>query len=242
MCFVLLHHQTREDYPVVVLANRDEYFDRPFEGPAVRDETLGIVAPRDLRAGGTWLGINGHGMVAALTNRGHRVFSDVRSRGRLVDDVLRSGSADAAIDWIQQHLGATAYAGFNLLLADARQAWVVRHDGSDAPLRPASDDVIALEPGAHTLSNLHDVNEVPVPPLGVPPASHEPLPSTFEKLAALAADETTPLPGDHRILKRGTNRGTVCSALIALPPEGAGTAVFHFADGVPGERPFRPVR
>lgn len=242
MCFVLLHHQTREDYPVVLLANRDEAFDRPFEGPAVRDEALGILAPRDLRAGGTWLGINGTGMVAALTNRGHRAFEGVRSRGRLVDDALRCGSADAALGWIETHLGATAYAGFNLLLADGREAWVIRHDGSERPRRPAPADVIRLEPGAHTLSNLHDVDEVPVPPLGLPPASTEPLPATFSRLAALAADETTPLPGDHRILKRGTHRGTVCSALIALPPRGGGSPVFHFADGMPGERPFRPIR
>lgn len=242
VCFLLLHHRTRDDYPVVLLANRDEYFDRPFEAPAVRDADLGIVAPLDLRAGGTWLGTNRFGMVAAITNRGNASVGGVRSRGLLVDEVLRCGSAGGAVAWLERHLQATPYAGFNLLVADARHAWVIRHDGGEAPTRPAPEDTVALSPGAHALSNLHDLDEVPVPPLGQPPEREDPIETTLERLARLAQDDTTPLPRDHRILKRDVNRGTVCSALIALPaPDAADSPIFRFADGAPDQAPFLPI-
>ena len=241
MCFLLLHHRTRDDYPVVLLANRDEYFDRPFEAPAVRDDARGIVAPRDIRAGGTWLGINRFGVIAAITNRGHGVFDGVRSRGLLVSDALQRESAESSVRWLERHLQAEAYAGFNLLVVDARHAWVIRHDGASAPQRPDAADVVRLAPGAHALSNLHDLDEVPVPPLGRVPEEREALDTTLERFTHLAQDDQTPLPGDHRILKRGDGRGTVCSAVLAVPGEGGGPQIFRFANGVPGETPFLPV-
>ncbi len=56
------------DYPLVVAANRDEFYHRPSTSPtAICSDPL-IVAPRDLEAGGTWFGVNGKGLVAAITN------------------------------------------------------------------------------------------------------------------------------------------------------------------------------
>jgi hypothetical protein len=241
VCFVLLHHRTRGDWPLVLLANRDEYFDRPFEAPALRDRGHGIVAPKDLRAGGTWLGVNRHGLLAAVTNRReHAPVEGVRSRGLLVTDALALSGARAAASWAKEHLADTAYAGFNLLLADGRDAFVVRHPGAPSPRPPRRGDVVELAPGSHVLTNLHDLDEVRAPTRGAP-APGEPIEATLDRLALLATDSTTPMPGDHRILKRGSDRGTVASALVAQPRSGPGGRVFRFADGPPDVTPFLPV-
>lgn len=233
MCFLLLHHRTRPDAPLVLLANRDEAFDRPFDPPAWRG---GVLAPRDRRAGGTWLGVTLGGLVVALTNRPEAVpTAGTRSRGRLVDDALAHADARAALAWAREHLRHEAYAGFHLLVADAHEAHVIRHRGGPVPTSPRSHDVVRLGPGAHVLTNLHDLDEVAAPPAGAP-APREPLAATLERLQALAADGTTPLPGDHRILKRGAGRGTVCSAVLALGADGGLT--FRFAPGPPDGTPF----
>lgn len=240
MCFLLIHHRTREDHPLVLLANRDEYFDRPFEGPRLRDEALGILAPRDLRAGGTWLGVNRHGLVAAITNRrGDEHDAALPSRGLLVHRALEHLGAHPAVDALQTHLAETAYAAFNLLLTDGHDALVVRHDACPADV-PRSGDVFELLPGAHVLTNLHELDEVVVPQEGLPNPD-EPIEATLLRLEVLARDETTALPGNHRILKRGAERGTVCSALLAHPADPARPRVFRFADGRPGEVPFVSV-
>jgi hypothetical protein len=237
MCFLLLHHRVRDDHPLVLLANRDEDFARAFEGPALRDEVHGILAPRDLRAGGTWLGVNGSGLVAAITNRrGPEPRGALRSRGLLVTDALAHGGAGAAAAWVQAHLADTAYAAFNLLLADGSDAFVVRHDPCEEGV-PREGVLLPLAPGVHTVTNLHELDEVSPPADGLPVVD-EPIAGTLMRLEILARDETTVLPGDHRILKRGETRGTVCSALLAHPLDDSARRVFRFAHGVPGEVPF----
>jgi hypothetical protein len=241
VCVLLLHHRTRPEWPVVLLANRDEFLDRPFEPPALRDAARGIVAPRDLRAGGTWIGLNGDGNVAAVTNRpGEDARDGTRSRGLLVHDALRERTARAAAERVVADLRATAYAGFHLLLADRDEAFVLRHRGASAPVSPAPGDLRPLAPGAHVLTNLHEPDEVAVPAEGEPRAG-ESLADTLARLERLAADDAPRFPRGHRILKRGRDRGTVCSATIAIPSGRGEPPVFRFADGPPDLVPFRSV-
>jgi uncharacterized protein with NRDE domain len=148
MCTLIVLHRCFEAAPLVVAANRDEYFERPAEGPALRDTARGrVVAPRDERAGGTWLGLNEHGLFAAITNR--RCASpdpNLRSRGLIVMDALAAGSARQAASEIEA-LETDAYNPFNLLVADGETAHVVSYVGS--PER------IDLAPGAHVIGNVH---------------------------------------------------------------------------------------
>ena len=80
--------------PLVVAANRDEYLDRPAEGPALRQLASGrVLASRDARAGGTWLGLSETGLFAALTNRPcPEPDPQRRSRGLLVHDALAAAA------------------------------------------------------------------------------------------------------------------------------------------------------
>jgi hypothetical protein len=231
VCLLLLHHRTRDDHPLVLLANRDEAYARAFAPPAVLDADHGIVAPRDLTAGGTWLGVNRRGLVAAVTNRrGEDVAEGARSRGLLVLDALRHPDAGAALAWAMEHLARVAYAGFHLLVSDGTDAFVLRHRGDARPAAPGAADVFPLAPGAHVLTNLHEPDEVPVPP-GGDPRPDEPIEATLARLRVVAADDRPHLPGGHRVLKRGETRGTVASALL-VPP------TFLFAAGPPDRAPF----
>lgn len=239
MCFLLLQYRVHEAYPVVLLANRDEAYARAFDAPRRLDEPATVVAPRDRIAGGTWLGRRDGGLVAAITNRGFEELEGVRSRGQVVLDALRHGSASEARAWLMEHLATEPYAGFQLLVADAASAFILVHDASLEARAPTSDDVLDLDPGVHVLSNLHAPGEVPVPER----ARFDPtidLAGHLRRLAGLASDDTTVLPRDHRILKRGRTRGTVCSALLATRRGGGGA--FWFAGGAPDVAPFLRVR
>ena len=87
MCLIVLAYKVHPEYPLILAANRDEFLERPTEKAHFWSDAPHILAGRDLRAGGTWLGITRSGRFAALTN--HR---DLRrpavvngpSRGQLV--------------------------------------------------------------------------------------------------------------------------------------------------------------
>lgn len=147
MCTLIAVHRVVEGRPLVVAANRDEYLDRPAEGPAIRDSRVGrILAPIDLRAGGTWLGMNERGVFAALTNlRAESPDPERRSRGDVVLDALGTRSADEAARRLAE-LEAEAYNPFNLYVADERSAHVVVY--RDAPRARE------LAPGAHVIGNV----------------------------------------------------------------------------------------
>lgn len=148
MCTLIALHRCIVGAPLVIAANRDEYFERPAEGPALWETAGGwIVAPRDIRAGGTWLGLNARRMVAAVTNRRCAAPDpERRSRGLLVLDALGSECAAEAADALED-LPIDSYNPFNLLVADARSAHLVSYEGKAQR--------IDLEAGVHVIGNFH---------------------------------------------------------------------------------------
>jgi uncharacterized protein with NRDE domain len=119
MCLILIAYQSHPSYPLVVVANRDEFYQRPTRDAAFWPEDEQLLAGKDLEGGGTWLGVHRGGRFAAITN--HRSPGDpppaARSRGQIPLDFLRGDrdAAEYATDLLQT--GET-YAGFNLLLHD----------------------------------------------------------------------------------------------------------------------------
>src|SRR5690349_17229607 len=94
MCTLILAHRYFQGAPLVLAANRDEFLARRASGPGVVDGSPKILMPRDEVAGGTWLGLNAGGLFVGVTNRaGSSVDRARRSRGLLVADALRAGSA-----------------------------------------------------------------------------------------------------------------------------------------------------
>jgi uncharacterized protein with NRDE domain len=146
MCTLILFHRCFADAELVIAANRDEYLERPAEPPALRAwHGRTVLAPRDARAGGTWLGLNDAGLFAALTNRPNpRPDATRRSRGLLVSDALAAGSAIEAAARLGQ-LAARAYNPFNLVVCDPSDAFVVVYE--------EKPDVRRLAAGPHVIGN-----------------------------------------------------------------------------------------
>lgn len=144
MCLILVAWRTRPDYPLVVAANRDEFFSRP-TAEAEFWPDCEILAGRDLQAGGTWLGITRTGRFAALTNFRDpaRQKNDLVSRGQLVAEFLNSDEEPLA--WLHTVSTRVAdYNGFNLLVSDGDTL---------ASLGSVTGQLKVLEPGIYGLSN-----------------------------------------------------------------------------------------
>lgn len=91
MCLVLFNQGEHPVYPLIVAANRDEFYDRPAAPAHVWERPKGLVAGKDLTGGGTWLGLTQSGRFAALTNVRRPDVPpppDARSRGGIVTDLL----------------------------------------------------------------------------------------------------------------------------------------------------------
>ncbi|MDZ7730490.1 MAG: NRDE family protein [Natrialbaceae archaeon] len=96
-------------------ANRDEQFDRPAAEPGPFSTDPAVVAPTDNQAGGTWIGVNEHGVVAGiLESMGGRGTCCGAVRGKLVADVLDCQSAQQAADLVTDQLERIEYDGFFL--------------------------------------------------------------------------------------------------------------------------------
>jgi uncharacterized protein with NRDE domain len=147
MCLLVVAWLSHPRYRLVVAGNRDEFHDRPAAALGWWSDQPGVLAGRDLRAGGTWLGVARSGRVGFLTNfrdAEAAPASDLPSRGALVAEYLRSSGTPAGhLERLRADAGR--YAGFNLLLGDRDGLHYYCNVGADAPR--------ALPPGLYGLSN-----------------------------------------------------------------------------------------
>jgi uncharacterized protein with NRDE domain len=153
MCLIVFAHRVHPAYPLVVAANRDEWFERPTAPAGFWADASGVFAGRDLEHHGTWLGVTTTGRFSAITNfrdpGNHR--PDAPSRGRLVSDFLRSSSTPASyLEGLRPD--AASYNGFSLLVGDRDSlCYFSNREGEIRDLRP----------GIYGLSN--DLLDVPWP-------------------------------------------------------------------------------
>ncbi len=109
----------RPDAPLVVAANRDEWLSRPAaSAPALREADPRILGGRDEVAGGTWLAVNEHGVVAGLTNKPGKRDPTRRSRGELPLFLARHRTAEAAARAFMDEIDGAAYSPCWLLVGD----------------------------------------------------------------------------------------------------------------------------
>ena len=90
MCILFIAINQHPKHPLIVAANRDEFYQRPTKSAFFWPKPLDILAGQDLQAGGTWLGVNKYGQFAALTNIRTLIDKDkqLTSRGELVPKAL----------------------------------------------------------------------------------------------------------------------------------------------------------
>ena len=131
MCTLVLLRRPGAAWPLVLAANRDELASRPARPPARHwPDRAEVVAGLDVQAGGSWLGINDYGVVAGVLNRTGTLgpAAGKRSRGELVLEALDHATAAAAAQALSD-LDPDAYRPFNLVIADHREAFWLRHAG-----------------------------------------------------------------------------------------------------------------
>jgi uncharacterized protein with NRDE domain len=139
LCLIAIAVHASPRYPIIIAANRDEFYDRPTRSLHLWDDDPDIAGGRDLRAGGTWLAVTRDGRFAAVTNiRGNDGLPDARSRGALVGDFVRSNIPP--LDYAQR-IRADDYAGFHLLAGDPES---VAHVATDIPARLLDDGIFAV--------------------------------------------------------------------------------------------------
>jgi uncharacterized protein with NRDE domain len=148
MCIAAVYFHEFDPYPLVVAANRDEYFDRPSAPPGMLVTNPIIIGGKDLLAGGTWLGVNEHGLAAGILNRRveeKHMPSGARSRGLLCLDILRLKEPSQVCAFLENK-SASRYRPFNLFFANAKEAYVAYDHGEEIAC-------LRLEKGLHLLSN-----------------------------------------------------------------------------------------
>lgn len=121
MCVIYFAFDQHPDHPLILLANRDEFYERPTAAASYWDDFPNIYGGRDLKGSGTWLGVTRNGRLGAVTNyRDPTAPLGTRSRGNLVADFLKSEmSAKEYIAGVEGH--GTEYSGFNLLVGEIGQ-------------------------------------------------------------------------------------------------------------------------
>lgn len=246
MCTLVLARRPRHPWPLLLAANRDEMAGRPWTAPGRHwPDRPELVAGRDDLAGGSWLGVNDFGVVAAILNRLGTLGPQPgkRSRGELVLEALdHADAAEAAKAFA--HLDGRAWRPFNMVVADNRDAFWIRSDGSPrVGIHPIGEGVHML-----TAQDLDDPSSprirsfLPRFAAAMPP---DPGTEDWDGWKALLADPGSDGAGEEAAamcFTRPDGFGTVSSSLIALSEMGAVIpSRWLFAAGRPDRAPYRPV-
>jgi uncharacterized protein with NRDE domain len=138
MCLLLMAIRLHPRYKAIFAANRDEFYDRPTAQAAFWEESPHVLGGRDLKAGGTWMGITRSGRIAAITNYRDpsRYRPEAPSRGHLVTEYLKDHEAPLTCirRWAQRW---HQYNGFNLVLADRKALfWCSNQAAAERSLGP----------------------------------------------------------------------------------------------------------
>ena len=224
MCVLAMWLGADPKAPLIVAANRDESLTRPSAPPA--EVEPGVIAGRDLESGGTWLGVNKHGLFVAVTNRKTPARTpESLSRGLLALETLRCRKLPCVEGIVERRVRDHAIAGFNLVAVVDGQGLCLHYDGT---LRRAP-----FGAGVHVVSSDRDLDD----------------PSMSELRAALqiagVPDEAALKKflaghdGDRPVCKHGEAFGTVSSTIVV--DRGDGFRLLH-ADGPPCRTPFVEIR
>jgi uncharacterized protein with NRDE domain len=226
MCTLVTLCRPGEGWPLLVAANRDERLDRAWDPPGhYWPAQPDILAGRDHAGGGTWMGINRAGVMAAVLNRPGSLgpAPGKRSRGELPLLALAHGTAAAAAAAIAARDGG-AYRGFNLIVADRAEAIFLRGDGHGAiaarALSPGLHMVTAMDPD--DLASPRTARHLPRFAAAPPP---RPEADDWAGWAALLADRSGPAGSELNVPPRG-GFGTVCASLVGLSADGAARWLF----------------
>lgn len=235
MCTLAISFRVFDGFPLVAAANRDEFYERPSLPPQILFDSPRVFGPRDARAGGTWTGVNEHGLFAALTNISGVLprNPNLASRGQLLLNALIERSAQEAAVRLASEARPGAYNPFQAVFCDSDRFIVVKYVS-----QPSSEE---RPPGVHAFSNWDEFEDVgafkgalvkrrvEAIPRRDPKAA---LPLLKELLADHAGDEW-----HHRLCVHTEAYGTMSAQVFALGEKKADSC-YLFAEGHPCEAAF----
>jgi uncharacterized protein with NRDE domain len=246
MCTVVILRRPEHRWPVLIGANRDEMIERPWRAPGRHwPDRPEVVAGLDVLAGGSWLGLNDWGVAAAVLNREGSLgpAPGRRSRGELVLEALDHADAAAAALALS-HLYPQSYRTFNLIVADDRDGFWLRHaGGARIEVRPLKEGLSVIAAG-----DLDDLRtrrlELALPAFRAWPAP-DPDRGDWAAWESLFGSTRVP-PGEPATAAmrfKTDGYGTISSAVLALPVrDGTDRAAhFRFAGWQPEETPWREI-
>lgn len=265
MCTAVILRRPGHNWPLLFAGNRDEMRDRPAKAPARhwpdRPEVIGGL---DETAGGTWLGINEHGLLSSILNRIGSLGPKAgkRSRGELVLEALDHADAQSAAEALT-NLNPQAYRSFNLIVADEKDAFWLRNQGRDDteevecfPIPEGLSMISAYDlndpDSARIRRHMSDFIEAEAPDPEAPVLQQDSfIPSGWEAWHRLLRRDTAASDGDpYAAMAVQLDNGfeTVSGSLIALPstdyrarqPEQARLR-WLYAEGSPKTAPYKEL-
>ena len=244
MCLIVCNIHKNRHYPVIVGANRDEYYERPSQPPQVLNDRPKIIGGYDVRKGGTWLGVNEYGLVAAITNydQTEKRNPEAESRGILCLKALGCENARAAVENVRKRLEGTNYNPFTLLLMDRHNACSISNMTT-----PAVADMSA---GWHILGNggLDDPDEPKIRRVHEllnseklsEPSSLEITKTVLKKICRDHGNRNNPADEESACF-HGASAGTRSSSIIAVDSNAQISAYLH-AEGFPCKNEYKQVQ
>jgi uncharacterized protein with NRDE domain len=248
MCTIVIAHRVHAEAPLLVAANRDEFYSRRGGVPRILRDVPRVIGGIDGERGGTWMGATPGGFFVGITNqRTWRVpDASLRSRGEVALNVLSVGSVVAA-EAMLRDVDADQYNDFNLVFGDGaelRLAYARRGGGVT---------IEALEPGLYAIANDRlGSSEFPKTELAADRSRHvvdRPLDDALRELGKVMGSHELPddrliprppkgSPLSQDVVKRlqaicvhTSSYGTVSSTLFAAVP--GKVLRYAYADGPP---------
>ena len=235
MCTIGIIYRVHRDFPMIIAANRDEFYARGARSPERFAGPVVAVGGVDMVSGGTWLGVTAAGRIVAVTNQRAAAPPDplARSRGLAVREALLADDVDAYV----AALDPANYSSMNLLFGDAHSLSVAYFRRGDAS-QPPSREIVPLAPGVHVLCNGR-IGCVDFPrgdrlARVLTAAAHQPWPTARAAIAAMLADHEHSPPdppaamtaeqaiawATSAVCIHSPTYGTRSSAIVALTESG----------------------
>lgn len=243
MCTLILAFNEFDNAPIVVAANRDEQKNRPANPPEKISNNPRSIAPRDKKAGGTWIGYNENSVFVGITNRWVTpTIPAERSRGLLVLDALKTPTTKQSVITVVEELVTQAYDGFNFVIADPSTAYVITWDGTM--------ELTELQSGVHVIMNAGFNDNFEIEPsvinrektqlenaerirLELQPKEAETPEEWLDRAAIILSDH------EYGVCVHENGYGTRSSSLLTIYENKPAT--YRFADGPPCVTEFTPI-
>ena len=235
MCTLILLNEYHDKYPLIVAANRDEFYDRPSSPPDLFETLpLAVLAPKDLERGGTWIGATQTGWFTALTNQDDGTHHlGMESRGQVVADCLRmSGHHDVARYLV--NLKPEHYNPFNLVFGRAGALFLSRiHRGLAVDMEIINSGITVISNDcSETKAYQRKVSHAAALASAVEP--DDTIEEVVRKLHLVLSDHSHSSPDPYKALcVHDTPRGfgTKSSSIIAVTKEG--DVEYYHSEGPP---------